>query len=46
MVYYAETVTGVLSKVVQGEVDAGIVFTSDYHRAAGEIQVAVVPPLR
>lgn len=36
----------VLAKVVQGEVDAGIVFTSDYHQAAGQVQVAVVPSLR
>jgi molybdate transport system substrate-binding protein len=46
VVHYAETVTGVLRKVAQGEVDAGIVFTSDYYRAGGEVQVAVVPPLR
>jgi molybdate transport system substrate-binding protein len=46
VVYYAETVTGVLTRVVQGEVDAGIVFTSDYYRAGGAVQVAVVPPLR
>lgn len=46
VVHYAETVTGVLAKVAQGEVDAGIVFTSDYHRAGGAIQVAAVPPLR
>lgn len=46
VVHYAETVTGVLAMVAQGEVDAGIVFTSDYYRAGGEIQVAVVPPLR
>lgn len=46
VVHYAETVTGVLNKVAQGEVDAGIVFTSDYYRAGGNIQVAVVPPLR
>lgn len=46
VVYYAETVTGVLTRVVQGEVDAGIVFTSDYYRADGAVQVAVVPPLR
>lgn len=46
VVHYAETVTGVLTKVAQGEVDAGIVFTSDYHRADGDVQVAVVPALR
>ncbi len=46
VVYYAETVTDVLSKVARGEVDAGIVFTSDYYRAGGDIQVAAVPPLR
>lgn len=46
VVYYAETVTGVLAKVAQGEVDAGIVFTSDYQRASGEVQVSLVPPLR
>lgn len=46
VVHYAETVTGVLDKVAHGEVDAGIVFTSDYHRAGGEVQVAAVPPLR
>lgn len=45
VVYYGETVTGVLTRVVQGEVDAGIVFISDYHRAAGAVQVAVVPPM-
>jgi len=46
VVHYAETVTGVLAKVAQGEVDAGIVFTSDYHRAGGRVQVTAVPPLR
>lgn len=45
VVCYAETVTGVLARVAGGEVDAGIVFTSDYHRAGGAIQVAAVPPL-
>lgn len=43
VVYYAETVTAVLAKVAGGEVDAGIVFTSDYHRAIGAVRVAVVP---
>lgn len=46
VVHYAETVTGVLATVARGEVDAGIVFTSDYHRADGDVQVAVVPALR
>jgi molybdate transport system substrate-binding protein len=46
VVHYAETVTGVLAKVAQGDVDAGIVFTSDYYRAGGAVQVAAVPPLR
>ncbi|HMQ34126.1 MAG TPA: molybdate ABC transporter substrate-binding protein [Chloroflexaceae bacterium] len=46
VVHYAETVTGVLTTVARGEVDAGIVFTSDYHRADGDVQVAVVPALR
>lgn len=43
VVSYGDTVTGVLAKVVAGEVDAGIVFTSDAYRAAGAVQVAVVP---
>lgn len=44
VVCYAETVTDVLAKVASGEVDAGIVFTSDYYRAAGDVQVTVVAP--
>lgn len=43
VVYYGETVTSVLTKVVQGEVDAGVVFRSDYQRASGAVQLAVLP---
>lgn len=45
VVHYAESVTAVLATVARGEVDAGIVFTSDYHRAAGGVLVAAVPTL-
>jgi molybdenum ABC transporter molybdate-binding protein len=46
VVCYAESATAVLAKVAGGEVDAGIVFTSDYYRAGGAVEVAAVAPLR
>lgn len=44
VVWYGASVTDVLAKVVQGEVDAGIVFHSDYYHAAGSVQAPIIPP--